>query len=151
MENLFNPSDYQAIIVRFNDISPLSQRCWGKMEVNQMIVHLKDQLDIALGNKPAMAQGPVILRTSLGRWISLYFLSWGKGKIATPIEMDALKNGMIVTDFESDKHLLLVRLQEFISTSNSFAEHPFFGKINNKDWGRLAWKHINHHLLQFGA
>jgi hypothetical protein len=64
--------------------------------------------------------------------------------------MDASVNGMIITDFESDKHLLLIRIKEFTSAT-SFSPHPFFGKLGNKDWGRLAWKHINHHLVQFGA
>lgn len=150
MENLFIQKDYEAIVLRINSISPLSERLWGKMEVNQMVVHLKDQLDIALGNKPATAQGPIILRTIIGRRIALYILPWRKEKLKTPKEMDALKNGIIITDFESDKHLLLMRMEEFVS-AKGFASHPFFGKINNKDWGRLAWKHINHHLLQFGA
>ncbi len=150
MKNLYNQKDYEAIILRFNSITPLSQSAWGKMEVNQMIVHLKDQLDIALGNKLAMAQGPIILKTMVGRWMALYILPWGKGKLATPFEMDALKKGIVITDFESDKHLLLIRIKQFISAPG-FSPHPFFGKINNKDWGRLAWKHLNHHLLQFGA
>ena len=151
MENIFNPNDYQAIVLRFNNITPLSQHAWGKMDVDQMVVHLKDQLDIALGNKPAMAQGPVVLRTFIGRWIALYLAPWPKSKLDTPREMNASLNGMIVTDFESDKHLLLIRLNEFITAPAGFAAHPFFGKINNKDWGRLVWKHLNHHLLQFGA
>jgi hypothetical protein len=150
MENLFNQKDYDALILRINSITPLSERLWGKMEVNQMVVHLKDQLDIALGNKPATAQGPLILRTLLGRRLALYILPWRKGKEKTPREMDAMANGIIVTEFESDKHLLFIRLEEFVA-ANGFAAHPFFGKISNKDWGRLAWKHINHHLLQFGA
>ena len=150
MENLFIQKDYEAIILRINSISPLSEKVWGKMEVSQMVVHLKDQLDIALGNKPATAQGPIIFRTIIARRITLYLLPWRRGKLKTPREMDALSNGIIITDFESDKHLLLMRMEEFIS-AKGFAAHPFFGKISNKDWGRLAWKHIDHHLLQFGA
>lgn len=150
MENLFIPSDCETIIERFKSITPLSERLWGTMEVNQMVVHLKDLLDIALGNKPASAQGPVILRTMVGRWASLYLVPWKKVRQSTPIEMDAFKNGIIVTDFESDKHLLLIRIREFIA-ADSFEPHPFFGKISNKDWGRLAWKHLDHHLHQFGA
>ncbi len=150
MENLFNETDCEKIVQRFNTITPLSEKLWGKMDVNQMIVHLKDQLDIALGIKAAKAQGPLILRTMVGRWLALYVLEWRKGKEGTPKEMDASLNGTIITDFESDKHLLLIRIKEF-TTAASFSPHPFFGKINNKDWGRLAWKHINHHLLQFGA
>lgn len=150
MENLFNQKDYEKIIQRFNSITPLSDRVWGKMDVNQMVVHLKDQLDIALGIKAAKAQGPLILRTTVGRWLVLYVLPWRKGKEVTPKEMDASINGMIITDFESDKHLLLMRIKQF-TVASGFSPHPFFGKLGKKDWGRLAWKHINHHLLQFGA
>ncbi|MEP7107050.1 MAG: DUF1569 domain-containing protein [Ferruginibacter sp.] len=150
MENLFNQKDYEAILLRFSSITTQSERLWGKMEVNQMVVHVKDQLDIALGNKPAKPQGLVILRTIIGRWLALYIIPWRKGKEATPMEMDTLKNSIIFTDFENDKNLLILRIKEFIAAPG-FAPHPFFGKISNKDWGRLAWKHINHHLWQFGA
>jgi hypothetical protein len=151
MENLFNQKDFDAIVERLNSISQFSERKWGMMDVNQMVVHLKDQLDIALGNKSAKAQGPFILRTVMGRWLALYALPWRKGKEVTAKEMDALLNGAIITDFESDKDLLLTRLMEFISTNAGFSPHPFFGNLSNKDWGRLAWKHLNHHLLQFSA
>ena len=120
------------------------------MEVNQMVVHLKDQLDIALGNKTAIAQGPAIFRTIVGKFLVLYLVPWRKGKEVTPREMDAFKNGSTVAGFEIDKHLLMVRLKEFISASG-FSPHPYFGKLNKKEWGRLAWKHFNHHLLQFGV
>lgn len=150
MENLFIQKDYEAIITRLHSITPVSERLWGRMDVNQMVMHLKDQLDIALGNKTAAAQGPFIFRTMFGRWMALYMMPWRKGKEITPVEMDAFKKGAIITDFESDKHLLLRRLNEFIMAPD-FSPHPFFGKLNNRDWGRLAWKHFNHHLLQFGA
>lgn len=150
MENLFNQQEYDVIIKRLHSISPISESLWGKMNVNQMVVHLKDQLDISLGNKIAATQGPIILRTFFGKWMALYIIPWRSGKEASPKEMDAFKNGSAVAGFEIDKHMLLVRLKEFISASD-FSPHPYFGKLNKKEWGRLAWKHFNHHLLQFGV
>jgi len=29
--------------------------------------------------------------------------------------------------------------------------HPFFGKMNIAEWDGLTWKHIDHHLKQFGV
>jgi hypothetical protein len=29
--------------------------------------------------------------------------------------------------------------------------HPFFGPLTHAGWGRLAWKHLDHHLRQFGC
>ena len=150
MQNLLNPGDYETLVQRVNTISSFSENLWGRMTVNQMIVHLKDQLDIALGHMPAKAQGNVLFHTIIGKYLALYVIPWKKNKLATPAEMDADKKGMVVTNFESDKHLLLIRMKEFMDAT-TFAPHPFFGKMNKKDWGRLAWKHINHHLVQFGA
>jgi hypothetical protein len=30
-------------------------------------------------------------------------------------------------------------------------EHPFFGPLTATEWDRLQWKHLDHHLRQFGA
>jgi uncharacterized protein DUF1569 len=150
MKNLLNPNDCEALQLRINSISSFSEKQWGRMEPNQMIIHLKDQLDIALGHMPAKAQGPVLLHTVIGKYLALYVLPWRKEKVRTPLEMDADLKGRVVTNFESDKHLLLTRMKEFVDAT-SYSAHPFFGNLNRKDWGRLAWKHINHHLLQFGA
>ena len=150
MQNLLNPGDYDLLVQRINTISSLSENLWGRMNVNQMVIHLKDQLDIALGHMPAKAQGPDLFHTIIGRYLALYVVPWRKGKLITPSEMDADRKGMVITNFESDKHLLLIRMKEF-KDATTFAPHPFFGKLSKRDWGRLAWKHINHHLLQFGA
>ena len=31
------------------------------------------------------------------------------------------------------------------------ATHSFFGKLSGAEWGELMYKHIDHHLQQFGA
>ena len=113
MQNLLNPRDYEVLVQRVNTISSFSENLWGRMNVNQMIVHLKDQLDIALGHMPAQAQGNALFHTIIGRYLALYVVPWKKNKLATPAEMDADKKGMVVTNFESDKHLLLIRMKEF--------------------------------------
>ena len=29
--------------------------------------------------------------------------------------------------------------------------HPFFGALAPEEWNTLTWKHLDHHLSQFGA
>jgi hypothetical protein len=29
--------------------------------------------------------------------------------------------------------------------------HAFFGKLSGREWGELMYKHIDHHLQQFGV
>src|SRR6266566_312687 len=33
----------------------------------------------------------------------------------------------------------------------TWPEHPLFGKLSGKDWAALSYKHLNHHLRQFGC
>jgi hypothetical protein len=38
-----------------------------------------------------------------------------------------------------------------LATTPTTATHPFFGPLTHGGWGRLAWKHLDHHLRQFGC
>jgi hypothetical protein len=29
--------------------------------------------------------------------------------------------------------------------------HPFFGKLTTEQWDMLQWRHLDHHLRQFGV
>ncbi|MBK9525384.1 MAG: DUF1569 domain-containing protein [Bacteroidetes bacterium] len=31
------------------------------------------------------------------------------------------------------------------------AEHPYFGKLSSREWGRITYLHLDHHLKQFGC
>ena len=47
-----------------------------------------------------------------------------------------------------------VTLSERIASrpaSERWPEHPAFGPLSHKGWGRLVWKHTEHHLRQFGV
>jgi hypothetical protein len=150
MPSIFQESEYAQIVDRIKQLSSASQRKWGKMNVAQMLEHCSIQLKKALGilpvGKPA---GPAIYRTTIGRWLALHVVPWPKGS-ATPPEMNMDTNGVVVQDVEKGKQQLLHLLQQ-VQERESFGPHTFFGAMNKKDWGRLIWKHLDHHLRQFGA
>ena len=150
MKNLFNPEDKAEIIRRVNEVKGDSEKLWGKMNVEQMIVHVKDQLLLALGEREFTLQGPKIFKSLIGQKLALYVVPWRKGKEETPSEMNMEIGGSKTTTLQNDKRELLARIEIFSKTptANLFA-HPFFGKLRNKDWGRLAYKHLDHHLKQF--
>lgn len=49
VKNLFDPTVKQDIITRINTLTPLSPRQWGKMDIAQMLAHLQQPLEVALG------------------------------------------------------------------------------------------------------
>ena len=147
--NIFNQTDYAGIKNRINRLNAESQRQWGKMTLPQMLEHCSIQLKRALGIIPETAyEGPSVFRTAFGRWLLFYAMPWPKGA-ATPSQMNMSTNGLPVADIQVSKQALL-DLLERVQLQERFNTHAFFGKMDKKDWGRLMWKHLDHHLRQFG-
>jgi len=148
--NIFNQSDYQAIIQRLYALEKENKGKWGKMNINQMLEHCSIQLELGLGKiEQDDYEGPSIQRTWFGRWSFLYILPWPKG-LPTPSKMNVLKNQISSIEFDERKKQLLNLLEE-VQLNPNLKPHPFFGPLSKTDWGRLIWKHLDHHLKQFGT
>ncbi len=146
--NIFHPNEYKKMLARIHALTASSPQQWGTLSIEQMLAHCAIQLKMALGTIPESGKaGPALFRTAFGRWIGLYAFPWPKGS-ATPPVMNMQTNNAAVKDFESEKKQLLSLLQQ-VQQKESFHAHQFFGAMNKKDWGRLIWKHLDHHLRQF--
>ncbi|WP_407525357.1 DUF1569 domain-containing protein [Lacibacter sp. MH-610] len=147
---IFNPGNYHQILTRIHTLTASSPRQWGTLSIEQMLEHCSIQLKMALGIIPDSSKaGPAIFRTAFGRWMGLYAFPWPKGS-ATPPVMNMQTNGAVTGSFENERNQLLSLLEK-VQQKNFFHPHQFFGTMNKKDWGRLIWKHLDHHLRQFNA
>ncbi|MCW3162340.1 DUF1569 domain-containing protein [Chryseobacterium oryctis] len=151
VKNLHNRVYFNEIIERISLLSENSQRKWGKMTVSQMLKHCDLILQIPLK------------RIEIPK-INIFFQYIG---ILTKIEIQIFNNGIphnmptfqkvIVTfecDFEEAKQNLLKTLEQYwdaYQNENLPEKHNLFGKMNEKDWGILEYKHLNHHLKQFNV
>jgi hypothetical protein len=57
-------------------------------------------------------------------------------------------------DFASERDRLAAILERFCAGGSRAADgnlHVFFGRLTGNEWGRLLYKHLDHHLRQFGA
>ena len=151
LENVLHPEDKEKIISRINNLSLGSEKKWGKMTVEQMICHLLDQVNIALGKIPTEQQGNFIIRSFIGETAALNKKPWKPEKYEATKEMNQEKEGSQPSgDFENDKGKLINSLNEFVNTpEEKLSKHPLFGKMSKKKWGRIIWKNFDHHLRQF--
>jgi len=151
LENLFNTKDRELILERISKLNENSRAVWGKMNVNEMMVHLTDPLRVAIGEKQAEFFKTEYSEPGLRHKI-IYELEWPKDSPTSP-EFNREFKGTEPMDFKSDLDTLHEVVKNFISKSDevSFTIHPTFGDISKEDWGRLMWKHMDHHLKQFGS
>lgn len=149
MNTIRNDSAFEEIKRRLAVVSTDSTRQWGRMNLQQMLVHCTQQLKLALGEVPARQQGSFIMRSALSKWIAFSDIPWPKGT-NTPNEMNVEKNSFSLKDVDTEKQELLSYLAK-VRQQNHLQPHPFFGKLSLKEWSKLIYKHLDHHLKQFNS
>lgn len=151
--SLFEKTKREEIINRINQLTPENQAAWGKMNVNQMLCHVTDQLRISLGEKETgQSQANFISRTLL-KFLVVRVISIPKNVPTSPKVDQVDGDGTPPIDFQSDRKTLLEYIEKFCSTPDDFAWTPHFkfGKLTGQEWAILAHKHLDHHLKQFGV
>ena len=151
MKNIFTDKEKAALISRISKITRDHRPAWGKMNAHQMIVHLADPFRVAMGEKKVMANPGIFSKWPLNKLI-IGVLPWPKGAPTAP-EFIQGTGGSPLSEFEKDREELLTLVEKFTRTEDGFEFHasPVFGKLSRRDWGRLMWKHIDHHMRQFGC
>jgi hypothetical protein len=79
-------------------------------------------------------------------------MKWPHG-IRTLPEVEQGCGGTTPTEFERDRAALLALMARFsLSTeAERQATHPIFGGMNTALWGAWGYRHLDHHLRQFGV
>ena len=120
------------------------------MSAHQMICHLSDASRSALSEKYISPSNSLLKRTilkPLALWVPI---SWPHGFKTRP-EMDQRQGGTPPMDFASDMEELRSLLDRFCAWQGAFASHAMFGQMSKIERMRYAYRHIDHHLRQFGV
>jgi hypothetical protein len=149
MKSIFNQVENQAVVARISRLAATSKAQWGKMSVDQMLVHVQRPILVAFGELK-------LKRTLIG------FLFGGMAKRQLTSDVPWKKNlptdkNFIVTrqsNFDEERQKLIALVQRFLQVGfNDITKepHPFFGNLTAQEWDALMWKHLDHHLGQFGV
>ena len=149
MNTLYNRQDLDGIINRLNQLTPASERKWGKMNVSQMLAHCNKSMETALGENK-------INRLFIGRIITPFIrkLVLGKKPFAknSPTDKTYIFKGKHDFEFEMSRTITSInRFHEAGPSGSTTHPHPFFGHFSPEEWAVFQWKHLDHHLRQFGA
>ncbi len=147
LKNLFDPSVKQEIIDRINKLSSQSQPQWGKMNVGQMLAHLQ----MPIGSAQGIHKLP---RTLFGKIVGRFAkpVLYGNKPFKRNLPTDP---SFVMTstqkDFEKERQALINMIHNFKEDNIVNKTHPFFGKLTSDQWSVGSWKHLDHHLQQFGV
>lgn len=147
--NLFNRKSAESIINRAKQLKEDYQPRWGKMNVVEMLLHCNSCNREILEKERSHKKTTV--KQYLLRILALYIAPGFKKGLSS--EQHHITKGKAVNiDFET-------ALADFIDVINQLCvtqkqltlTHPAFGNISTHQWGIAAYKHMDHHLRQFGV
>ena len=148
MKNLFESARVEEVKERMAQLTPDSERQWGKMNPAQALAHCSAAMEMATGKicPPRMLIGRII------------------GRMVKPMAFgnEMRRNSPRVTDLVvRDERDLGTERERLCGLIDRFAAagpegctthpHPFFGRLTPEEWTTWMYKHLDHHLRQFGV
>lgn len=149
MKTVFDADTHAELQERLQSLNPNSPRQWGVMSPAQMMEHNARAIEMASGAVP-------MDQHLIGKLISWIFKGQFLGE--KPFSKNAPTGPTMKIadepDFERTRERLKQLLSDFHSNGPSACDgnvHGFFGKLSGDQWGICQYKHIDHHLRQFGV
>ena len=149
MPNFFEAPHGDGILARLEALGPDSARQWGKMTAAQMLAHCSIAVEAANGDRP-------MKQILLGKILTPFVRSGFVGP--KPYSRNAPTGAALVVadprDFATERGRLLAALRRLREGGpDAAARHPhgFIGRMTGEEWGLVQWKHLDHHLRQFGG
>ncbi len=148
--DVFDASIANELVSRYENITPESKSGWGKMNAGQMLKHVADNAEMEFGD---IHLGRRFIGRLIGRLVVNQIVKDDK-----PNDKNQSTHPKMVikgeVDFTKEKERVLRLVARLGTVDPSEFEnrvHPFFGKMKSKEWSIWIYKHLDHHLRQFGA
>ena len=148
MKTIFDPATKEELFARIDNLTPSNERQWGKMSPAQAMEHMSRGVEMGIGDS--------MKQVFLGKLLSWMFRKEFLGE--KPFRQNAPTGPDFVVKDEPDFESTRSRLKSVIDQFHSLGEagtdgkaHPFFGTLTGKQWGETQYKHVDHHLRQFGG
>jgi hypothetical protein len=118
------------------------------MNVTGMLQHLRLSAQMAVGELKLASSNKRAFQVFPLKHLILYVLPFPKGAPTAP----GLLPGAAAS-LEEERESLLALLERIGAGpgDGTGPDHPLFGPLSRREWGAVTYKHVDHHLKQFGA
>jgi hypothetical protein len=149
MKTLFQSEAVDEIVARIGQLTPTTPALWGKMNVAQMLAHCSGAIDMASGR---LILPRLLIGRILGPFVKPIYTNDKPFSKSSPTDKK-----LVVSDarnFVQEREQLKDRIRQFQLGGEARVTkrpHPFFGEFQPEEWARGMYKHMDHHLRQFGV
>jgi hypothetical protein len=145
-KTLSNARDRDELLSRLDRLTPNAHPAWGTMTALQMLAHVADWMLMASGDLATGARQSLLQYAPL-KQIAIYWLPFPRG---VPTAPELLKRKP--SEWATERTLVRERVQSFgIALKSPSPKHPVFGEMTPRAWGVFGYRHMDHHLRQFGV
>ncbi len=135
---------------RIDQLNPQSQAIWGKMNVGQMLSHCAVPYEQILGTNTA--QPPLFMRIILKLFLKNSMVNEVPYKQNLPTAPSFIRTEQFDVDKEKERLINLIKtIQEMGAEKLAATPSLSLGMLSATEWNNLLYKHIDHHLQQFGV
>lgn len=148
--DIFTREVTDNVIQRIHLLTPEKQPQWGKMNASQMLAHCNVAYEMMYDNKHPRPS--FVMRFVLKKFVK---------KLATSEEpykqnLKTAPQFMVsnIKDFAKEKMRLIHYLQQTQQLGGEYfhnRESHSFGPLTKSEWNNMLYKHLDHHLRQFGV
>jgi hypothetical protein len=148
MKSMWQTDARRELGNRLIALTPDRRAEWGRMSAHQMVCHLTASVQMATGEKP-VAPKQLPLRYPVIKHLVIYVLPFPRNAPTAP----ELVFASTPNAWSSDVEALQAALDRFIARGPEarWSDHPAFGRLSARAWGVLVYRHVDHHLRQFGV
>jgi hypothetical protein len=150
MKNVFDRTDVDETIVRIHQLNKDSQRLWGKMTVDQMLAHCNVTYELVYDNKHPKPNA----------FLKFFLKMFAKETVcgSRPYQKSLKTAPMFIIEGAKDFDAERKRLIDYINKTQQLGASHFegkeshsFGVLTIEEWNTMFYKHLDHHLKQFGV
>ena len=150
MKTLWNSQSRATLSARIDRLTPHAPALWGRMNAEEMVAHCTRGMMMGLGELPTHTRNTILRYWPL-KHVFVYWAPFPKAKAKAPREL--VTRGTNLDEWPQSVAALRATLDRFAlrEPNAQWPDHPVFGTLTGQAWGALGWRHLDHHLRQFGV
>ncbi len=150
MKNIFDYEITQQLISRINKIEEETKPLWGEMLADQMFAHVNIAYDMTFTDQYPRPNP-----------IKRFFIKQFAKELVVgskPYKKNSKTASQFIIEgrrsFEGEKRQLIQYLEKVQQLGESYfegKESHSLGRLTAQEWNTMFYKHLDHHLRQFGV